>query len=153
MRSCRAEATDVDWGVKRCWKLSTFLLISSGHVFWHLLAPTLRVWAQVWTGAWVSDGGANHDPKTARRTSMPRHLQRLTALKVTNARSPGLRPDEWRPLFAGDEGGLEELDLSIQADGRSHAIRFGPVASVSLAQARDLPAKARRGRVKGKKAR
>ena len=87
---------------------------------------------------------------------MPRITHRLTAIKVANVRDRGLHPDGGGLYLRVTAAGTKSWIFRFTRDGRTHDMGLGPVASVSLAKARELAAEGRRqhlGRVDPIKAR
>jgi integrase len=80
---------------------------------------------------------------------MPRLINRLTAVSVTNARSKGLHPDGGGLYLRVTSTGTKSWIFRFARNGKTHDMGLGPAGSISLARARELAAEARRRRSEG----
>jgi hypothetical protein len=74
---------------------------------------------------------------------MPRITRRLTAVKVANLKSRGLYADGDSLYLRITASGTKSWIFRFARDGASHDMGLGPLATVSLARARELAGEAR----------
>jgi integrase len=84
------------------------------------------------------------------QSSSMQTINRLTAVKVTNAKRRGLLADGGGLYLKVTKTGSKSWVFRYKADGVSHDMGLGPVGTISLARARDLAAEARRQRLEGR---
>jgi hypothetical protein len=80
---------------------------------------------------------------------MPRITHRLSAIKVANLKAKGLHPDGDGLYLRITATGTKSWIFRFARNGTSRDMGLGPVATVSLAKARELAAQARRQRLEG----
>src|SRR5262249_39455187 len=80
---------------------------------------------------------------------MPRIVKRLTAVGVTNIKGKGLYPDGGGLYLRVTSTGTKSWIFRFTRDGATHDMGLGPVASISLARARELAGEAGRKRLEG----
>jgi integrase len=78
-----------------------------------------------------------------------RIIHRLTAIKVTNAKTKGLYPDGGGLYLRVTASGTKSWILRFKRDGATHDMGLGPVRAISLARARELATEAGRQRLEG----
>jgi len=78
-----------------------------------------------------------------------RVTHRLTAIKVTNLKAKGLYPDGAGLYLRITSSGTKSWLFRFSRDGATRDMGLGPIATVSLARARELAAEARRERLDG----
>ena len=78
---------------------------------------------------------------------MARVVHKLTAIAVTNAKAKGFYPDGGGLYLRVTSTGSKSWILRFRRDGKAHDMGLGPVASISLARARELAAEANRQRL------
>jgi integrase len=76
-----------------------------------------------------------------------RVVHRLIAVAVTNAKAKGFYPDGGGLYLRVTSTGSKSWILRFRRDGKTHDMGLGPVASISLARARELAAEANRQRL------
>ena len=74
---------------------------------------------------------------------------RLTAIKVANLKAKGLYPDGAGLYLRITSSGTKSWLFRFSRDGATRDMGLGPIATVSLARARELAAEARRVRLEG----
>jgi integrase len=80
---------------------------------------------------------------------MARITQRLTAVKVANVKTKGLHADGNGLYLRVTATGTKSWIFRFTQDGGTHDMGLGPLATISLARARELAAEARRKRLEG----
>src|SRR5262249_44911042 len=106
----------------------------------HLLTPSRFPWAESWAGQCDC---------TLRGKLMPRLINRLTAIGVTNINRKGLYPDGGGLYLRVTKSHTKSWIFRFMSDGKTHDMGLGPVGSISLARARELVADAQRQRLEG----
>jgi integrase len=81
---------------------------------------------------------------------VPRIINRLTAVTVTNIKAKGLYPDGGGLYLRVTPTGTKSWIFRFTRGGVTHDMGLGPVASISLARARELTAEAGRKRLEGR---
>jgi integrase len=81
---------------------------------------------------------------------MPRVIHRLTAITVTSIKTKGLYPDGGGLYLRVTSTGTKSWIFRFTRGGVTHDMGLGPVASISLARARELAAEAGRQRLEGR---
>ena len=82
-------------------------------------------------------------------SDVARVTHRLTAIKVTNLKAKGLYPDGAGLYLRITSSGTKSWLFRFSRDGATRDMGLGPIATVSLAKARELAAEARRERLDG----
>jgi integrase len=80
---------------------------------------------------------------------MPRVINRLTAVAVTNTKAKGLYPDGGGLYLRVTSTGSKSWIFRFTRGGVTHDMGLGPVSSISLARARELAVEAGRQRLEG----
>ena len=80
---------------------------------------------------------------------MARVTHRLTAIKVANLKAKGLYHDGAGLYLRITSSGTKSWLFRFSRDGATRDMGLGPIATVSLARARELAADARRERLEG----
>ena len=75
---------------------------------------------------------------------MARAIHRLTALQVSRLKEPGRYPDGGNLFLQVTPSGSRNWTFRYQLEGKAREMGFGPVASVTLAEARERAAEARK---------
>ena len=82
-------------------------------------------------------------------SEVARVTHRLTAIKVANLKAKGLYPDGAGLYLRITSSGTKSWLFRFSRDGATRDMGLGPIATVSLARARELAAEARRERLDG----